>query len=1193
LAPQHMQCPVCQTDNPATAVTCQKCSTPFPLSDVTISPTDYGQSAAGWSKAVTLRPSSEAETKGQLEPGSMLGERYEILKLLGQGGMGAVYKARDIELERTVALKVIRSDLASHPEILRRFKQELILAREVTHRNVIRIFDLGQASGVRYITMDYVEGQDLRALLNEKGKFTPEEAVPIFLQIAAALEAAHQAGVVHRDLKPQNVMVDKDSRVYVMDFGVARSLETPGMTQTGALMGTPEYMSPEQAKGQKVDARSDLFSLGIIFYEMLSGASPFKADTAMATMFKRTRESAVPLSQVGRGVPVFLSDIVSKCLEIDPEQRYPSAREIIEDLEKWKSGEVRSAMNPVARWLKYAPRQQKWLAGGVAACLVIAGAYSFREKLPVRISAKPAAAVQPISLAILPFHNRSTDLSIDWLGPSLAEMLSTDVGQSSGMRTVSSDRLHQVLKDLRVPANADFDPETLRRLAEFSSADILVWGQYAKFGEQIRIDATLLDLKHNRRAPLKIEAASEKEIPGAVDGLAELIRKNLAVSSDVLKELKASSFQPSSKSVQALRNYNRSLQLLREGKNLEAVKTLQAAVQEDPQFALAYSRLAETDAALGYDADAEQNSRKALALSQQLPPAEKYLIEANHARVMKDTKKGIAAYENLAKTFPDNTDVEYALGGLYEDSGDFDKALTHFGDVLKSDPKNLDALLATGRVESKRGNPQAGLDSLSRALSIAVQIENTEQQAMILQATGISYKLLGRSEDALRNYEQSMEINTRIGKKRGVAANLSEIAQVQVRMGKPDVALADLKKALSLRREIGAKKEVGDTLIDLGQFYEERGEHDQALQYFKEALQIERDSGDQLYQAYCLNDIGSVDLAKGEFQDALIYYQQALQLREKLNNPDEIAEVLSNIGEALAKTGQYDKGVENHLRALDLERKAGDKRGAAVDSLNLGVLLGYQGRVGAAVNSTADAVNAFRDMKDRSLWMAQALSGNANALIQAGRGAEAQPILKEGSDLAREIKSDTTLAELLNSEGDDAYYRGDSKSAKTFYQRALETAKRAKSREDTLIAQFSLARIQLQDGNSRGALAVFRKLGDQANTIGLKYFSLECSLYSAQALLHDKHYPDAEQEAQRTLARSEPQSLRLLVARAHYLLGTASRSRGNQLEAAGHFRDAVHVWDEVRKEPGAEKSFERADLKSMYAEASQALAAKN
>ena len=1200
-----MQCPLCQTENPPAAASCTKCSTPLPLNDQTLDGTlSTGPPArttppgtSAWSVAVSPPPDAPY-AQGEELVGTPLADRYEILALLGQGGMGAVYKARDTELGRLVALKLIRPDLASNPEILRRFKQELILAREVTHRNVIRIFDLGQAKGFKFITMEYVEGRDLRAILREREKPPPEETVRIIAQVCRALEAAHAAGVVHRDLKPQNIMLDAKDRVYVMDFGIAHSLETPGMTQTGALMGTPEYMSPEQAKGIKVDPRSDLFSLGIIFYELLTGISPYKADTALATLLKRTQERPQPPAEIDPTTPKAISDVVMKCLEIDRDQRFSTAREILEDLGEEMPTSVRTVAptlpplipTPPAKEISPFVRYRTWIAGATAVVLLAALGIAYRSKI---FPAKRAAPVEQASLAILPFRNASGDASLDWLGPSLADMLSTDVGQSARLRTISPDRLHQVLSDLRITPGTSIDPTMVGRIAEFSNADTVVWGQYARFGEQIRIDATLLDLKHNRRAPLKIEAASEKEIPGTVDAFAELIRTNLAVSSDVLKELKASSFQPSSKSVPALRDYNKSLQLLREGKNLQAIKTLQAAVQEDPQFALAYSRLAETDSALGYDTDAEQNSRKALELSQQLPLAEKYLIEANHARVMKDNKKAIEAYENLAKTSPDNPDAEFALGGLYEDNGDFDKALIHFGNVLKSDPKNLDALLATGRVESKRGDPQAGLDSLSRALSIAVQIENPEQQAMILQATGIAYRLLGRTEDALRNYEQSMEINTRLGKKRGVAANLSEIAQVQARMGKPDVALADLKKALSLRREIGAKKEVGDTLIDLGQFYEERSEHDQALQDFKEALQIERDSGDELFQAYCLNDIGSVDLAKGEFQDALIYYQQALQLREKLNNPDEIAETLSNIGETLAKTGQYDKAVEDHLRALDLERKAGDKRGAAVDSSNLGVLLGYQGRLGAAVNSTADAVKAFRDMKDRSLWMAQALSGYANALIQAGRGVEAQPVLKEGGDLAREIKSDVTLAVLLNSEGDDAYYRADSKSARTSYQRALEAAQRAKSREDTLIAQFSLARIQLQEGDSRGSLDVFRKLGEQANTIGLKYFSLECSLYAAQALLHDKNYPEAEQEAQRTLARSEPQSLRLLVARAHYLLGTALRSRGNQSEAAGHFRDALRIWDAVRKEPGAEKTFDRADLKSFYAEASQALAAKN
>src|SRR5712691_1622959 len=279
-----VECPRCHEAQPATASRCNSCGSWLGSNDATVTNAAIDTKAVdtNWSRA-TRGAASSGGGDVSLEVGSILAERYEILKLLGEGGMGAVYKARDTELDRLVALKVIRPELAGHPTVLARFKQELLLARKITHRNVIRIYDLGVSSGLRFITMEYVEGKDLSGLLEEH-KYTPYEAVDILRQICLALEAAHAEGVVHRDLKPQNIMIEASGRVCVMDFGLARSMETTGMTQAGAVMGTPAYMSPEQAKGLPADQRSDIFSLGIIAYQMLTGIVPFKADTALASM---------------------------------------------------------------------------------------------------------------------------------------------------------------------------------------------------------------------------------------------------------------------------------------------------------------------------------------------------------------------------------------------------------------------------------------------------------------------------------------------------------------------------------------------------------------------------------------------------------------------------------------------------------------------------------------------------------------------------------------------------------------------------------------------------------------------------------------------------------------------------------------------------------------------------------------------
>jgi tetratricopeptide (TPR) repeat protein len=761
------------------------------------------------------------------------------------------------------------------------------------------------------------------------------------------------------------------------------------------------------------------------------------------------------------------------------------------------------------------------------------------------------------------------------------------VGQSARLRTISPDRLHQVLSDLRITPGTAIDPTTVGRIAEFSSADTVVWGQYAKFGDQIRIDATLLDLKHNRRAPLKIEAASEKEIPGTVDGLAELIRKNLAVSSDVLKELKASSFQPTSKSVPALRDYNRGVQLLRDGKNLEAVKTLQVAIKEDPQFALAYSRLAETESALGYDTDAEQNSRKAIELSSQLPLTEKYLIEANHARVMKDNKKAIEAYEKLAQSMPDNLDIQYALGNLYLDQSDYGKARAHYANVLKSDPKNLNALQYTGWLEVTSGKPEAGLDPLNRALTISIQVDNQEQKGEILQVLGTAYEAMNKFDEALRDFQQALDIARKLGKKFAIANSLVEMGNIQSSLGKPEDALRNYTEALQLQREIGAKARVAATLIDLGQLSEDRGQYDKALQLYKESLQALRDLGDQSGQAVCLNNIGNAYLAQSKNDDALTYYQQALQLREKLNAPGDTADTLHNLGEAYAKTAQFESAMASYMRALDLRRKTGDGHGAALESHSIGMVFLYQGRYGAAINSLQEAVKGFHDFKDRSRTMAQVLNDYGEALILAGRGAEAGKTLEEARDLARELKNDDIMADILNTQGDVLFYRDDFNGAKSLYQQGLQSASRVKGQDRMLLSKLNLAKVAAAQGQSQATAGSLRQLAEQASTEGLKYLSIESSVCMAEAMMNSKNYTASLHELEQQLGQSEKLGLRMETAKIQYLMGTSLRRSGDETAAAPHYHEALRVLDEMKKEPGADHLLDRSDLHAIYTEASR------
>ncbi len=382
-------CPACKSSNPDSADTCERCSSHFGAETPLPENRDNSPTiAAAFAPAMTAGVTAEFTAAGSataarqafsvgLFPGDVVADRYEIVAHLGDGGMGSVYKALDRELERVIALKTIRPDLASNAGVLRRFKQETLLARKVTHPNVIRIHDLGVAGALRFLTMEFFEGEDLCAYLQRRGSLPVNEAVVIIRQVCEGLQAAHHEGVIHRDLKPQNMLIDAAGQVRILDFGLARGFDVSGITHTGLAVGTPDYMAPEQARGEEASARSDIYAVGLTFYELLTGQLPFKGESAMARLVQRTFQPPPRPKAIKEEIPQHLDNIVMRCLEIHPEGRYESVKALLADLQNWEEPQAPTVPQPFEAPVTPSGagklRSYKKLIGWTAVAVIIGG----------------------------------------------------------------------------------------------------------------------------------------------------------------------------------------------------------------------------------------------------------------------------------------------------------------------------------------------------------------------------------------------------------------------------------------------------------------------------------------------------------------------------------------------------------------------------------------------------------------------------------------------------------------------------------------------------------------------------------------------------------------------------------------------------------------------------------------------------
>jgi len=507
-----MNCPRCGTSNLDTAAKCVRCeavlvpvgdaetfigvslppvpgnvkpataAAPAPAIAAVTPPPDASnaQTIAGWA-AIGAAPSTD-----QVD----FGPRYRIDRMLGQGGMGSVYKAWDKELQRPVALKLIRPGLALDPAVEARFKQELLLASKISHKNVLRIHDLGEAAGVKFISMAYVEGQDLHGLLTHEGKLTIERTVKLARQMCSALDAAHSEGVVHRDFKPQNILLDKQENVYVSDFGLAKSLESDtGMTKSGEFLGTPRYMAPEQVQGGGVDHRADLYALGLILYEMVTGDVPFHADTTLQLMYKRVHEVPKSPKVVNPELPEWIVRVIMKCIERDPAQRYQSASEIMHDLDTAKApAKVGSRTVQIA--LPGVEVSRKWLVA-IAAVVVLITALFAVPSLRHRIFGDSTAATAPVvetkHVAVLPLKIIGDEKALGYIADGVVDALTAKLFQMKDVQIAAPSAVAKLKPDTS-PTDA----------ANALGAKLIVTGNLQGEGDKVRLVLNLDDADGKR-----------------------------------------------------------------------------------------------------------------------------------------------------------------------------------------------------------------------------------------------------------------------------------------------------------------------------------------------------------------------------------------------------------------------------------------------------------------------------------------------------------------------------------------------------------------------------------------------------------------------------------------------------------------------------------------------------------------------
>ncbi len=1019
----------------------------------------------------------------ELVPGDVVAGRYRIERVLGMGAMGVVFQAHDLQLQIDVALKLLRPEMAARPDSFDRFRQELLLARQVSSPYVVRIHDLVQHREAWLISMDFVAGESLERVLAREGVLPVSRALQITRELAQGLAVAHARDVVHRDLKPANVMINGAGQALITDFGVARSMGATGLTATGVVVGTPAYLSPEQAQALPADGRSDLYALGLILHEMLTGKLPFSEGTPSEMLVQRIVRSPVSVRKLKPDVPEWVARLLARMLDVRLGGRFQKAEDIVRAIE--------------AEHVPRAPLSRLARAGWIGLpLLVLALAFGVWQWRSLPDTAIVAVAQQPLDVALMPFRGDTLETPTRALLDGVALYLNADLVASPGLRVSEFERVRNALVRL------NFDNITATRNRDQVAAALnvrsLLEGELSASPDGLRLQLQIL--RPGQDVPdwqYAVSAKDDTALAAAMPEVLTSLRQHLR-----LQPAAGAASAPSAEAFRELAAAG--------GERLDA----DSLTAPEPILAMLWwNRLSHLERS-GDLAGAQVEAEEAITSLAPFKGREAVRARALAAVIVGDTDAQLPILEQLSANEADHS-VRRLWARALADSGQFEAAGAALRPVIEEDNSDAEAWYAMGKYAFLRSDSRAAIENyLPQAWMLSTRLGNKPLLADTENLLGLGYRSLGQPESAVEYFERAANLRHALGNPRGEAASLQNLAMVRSTLGQFERAERDLQNARELLQPLGDSAALADLENDNGVFQEERGEYRLALEAYRKSLALRQPLNDARAIGESLLNVGFGYYQVGEFDNAQVHWERAQTVYAELNDPGGQVRARQSLGLAQTARGGFAAAREALVESLRVAESAQMAEERAVSLLALAELDRLEGRFADASKRAAQAYDLFAQREDPR-GKVEAVLTLAAVALDAGDWQEA------GQQLDRldraQIDNREQQALYAWRRGQWAAGSGDSTTALAHADQAIADAVAAHSLGTELSARLLKARILVALDQSPAAQSELAR----ARAELLRYASvpLRLDLAATALLVADTSAAAQYQEAQLLLLR--------------------------------------------------------------------------